>query len=93
MLPDEACNNLQTLADSGFVGQYGFYEAVDYTPNRLPRGKKYAVVQTFMAHHQGMSLLAFADVLLNKPMQRRFMAAPYIGELLTGSLLDLYLIS
>ena len=78
VMPNEACNNLQTLADSGFVGQYGFYEAIDYTPNRLPRGKKHAVVQTFMAHHQGMSLLAFAHVLLNKPMQRRFMAAPYI---------------
>ena len=78
VMPNEACSNLQTLADNGFVGQYGFYEAIDYTPNRLPRGKKHAVVQTFMAHHQGMSLLAFADVLLDKPMQRRFMAAPYI---------------
>ncbi len=78
VMPKEACSNLQTLADSGFVGQYGFYEAIDYTVNRLPRGKKHAVVQTFMAHHQGMSLLSFADVLLNKPMQRRFMAAPYI---------------
>ena len=77
-MPNEACNNLQVLADSGFVGQYGFYEAIDYTPNRLPRGKKYAVIQTFMAHHQGMSLLAFAHVLLDKPMQRRFMATPYI---------------
>ncbi|MEQ1599230.1 MAG: glucoamylase family protein [Methylotenera sp.] len=78
IMPNEACNNLQVLADSGFVGQYGFYEAIDYTPNRLPRGKKHAVVQTFMAHHQGMSLLAFSHVLLNKPMQRRFMATPYI---------------
>ncbi len=78
VLPNEACNNLQVLADYGFVGQYGFYEAIDYTQNRLPRGKKQVVVQSFMAHHQGMSLLAFADVLLDKPMQRRFMAAPYI---------------
>ena len=78
VMPNEACSNLQALAENGFVGQYGFYEAIDYTQNRLPRGKKYALVQTFMAHHQGMSLLAFADALLNKPMQRRFMAAPYI---------------
>ncbi len=76
--PNEACKNLQVLADSGFVGQYGFYEAIDYTPNRLPRGKKHAVIQTFMAHHQGMSLLAFSHVLLNKPMQRRFITAPYL---------------
>ena len=78
VLPNEACQNLQKLADSGFVGDYGFYEAIDYTPNRLPRGKTHEVVQTFMAHHQGMSLLSFAHVLLKKPMQRRFMQAPYI---------------
>ncbi len=78
IMPNEACKNLQKLANSGFVGQYGFYEAVDYTPNRLPRGKNHAAILSFMAHHQGMSLLAFAYVLLNMPMQRRFMAAPYI---------------
>ncbi len=77
VLPNEACKNLQKLADSGFVGKYGFFEAIDYTPNRIPRGKKHAVVQSFMSHHQGMSLLAFASVLLNKPMQRRFMSTPY----------------
>ena len=33
-------------------------------------------VRQFMAHHQGMSLLAFAAVLLDRPMQRRFMADP-----------------
>lgn len=78
VMPNEACKNLQNLADSGFIGQYGFYEAIDYTPGRLPRGKKHAVVLTFMAHHLGMSLLSFAHVLLNKPMQRRFMASPII---------------
>lgn len=78
VMPNEACKNLQKLSASGFVGQYGFYEAIDYTPNRLPRGKNHAAIFTFMAHHQGMSLLSFAQVLLNKPMQRRFMAAPYI---------------
>ena len=78
VMPNEACQNLIKLADNGFVGQYGFYEAIDYTQNRLPRGKNYVVVQTFMAHHQGMSLLSFAHVLLNKPMQQRFMNAPYI---------------
>ena len=34
------------------------------------------LVRQFMAHHQGMSLLAFASVLLDAPMQRRFMADP-----------------
>ncbi|MCC5867773.1 MAG: cyclic beta 1-2 glucan synthetase [Gammaproteobacteria bacterium] len=76
VMPRDACANLQTLADQGFLGAYGFYEAIDYTPSRVPRGKSHAVVQAFMAHHQGMSLLALAHVLLEKPMQRRFMSDP-----------------
>jgi cellobiose phosphorylase len=75
-MPLEACRNLQTLAANDFLGDYGFYEAVDYTPSRVPRGKNHAIVRTFMAHHQGMSLLAFEHVLLNRPMQRRFMSDP-----------------
>ena len=76
VMPNEACRNLQTLAEHGFLGAYGFYEAVDYTPSRVPRGKPHAIVRAFMAHHQGMSLLAFAHVLLDQPMQRRFMSDP-----------------
>jgi len=78
VLPQEACRNLQVLADSGFLGGYGFFEAIDYTPSRVPRGKTHNVVRSFMAHHQGMSLLAFEHVLLGKPMQRRFMSFPAI---------------
>ncbi len=78
VLPQAACRNLQTLADSGFLGQYGFYEAIDYTPSRVPRGKGHAIVRAFMAHHQGMSLLAYGHVLFERPMQRRFMAAPLV---------------
>jgi cellobiose phosphorylase len=76
VMPVEACRNLQALAANDFLGDYGFYEAVDYTPARVPRGKNHAIVRTFMAHHQGMSLLAFEHVLLNRPMQRRFMSDP-----------------
>jgi len=78
VLPVEACRNLQVLAANDFLGDYGFYEAVDYTPARVPRGKHHAIVRTFMAHHQGMSLLAFDHVLLNRPMQRRFMSDPLV---------------
>ncbi|RJX32205.1 MAG: cyclic beta 1-2 glucan synthetase [Oxalobacter sp.] len=76
VMPREACRNLQALAANGLMGAYGFYEAVDYTPSRVPRGKNSAIVRSFMAHHQGMSLLAFEHVLLNQPMQRRFMSSP-----------------
>lgn len=72
--PQEACLNLQLMAGKGFLGSYGFYESIDYTPARLPPGKQHVVVRSFMAHHQGMSLLAFGQVLLNQPMQRRFMS-------------------
>ena len=58
------------------AGRYGFYEAIDYTPSRLPRGQTRAVVRSFMAHHQGMSLLALAHLLLDRPMQRHFEADP-----------------
>ncbi len=78
VMPREACRNLQTLADSGFLGAYGFYEAIDYTPSRVPRNKNHAIVRSFMAHHQGMSLLAFDHVLLKQPMQRRFMSSPVV---------------
>lgn len=78
VMPQQACRNLQALAGQGFLGTHGFYEAIDYTPTRVPRGKAYAIVQSFMAHHQGMSLLAFAHVLLDQPMQRRFMSDPLV---------------
>jgi cyclic beta-1,2-glucan synthetase len=74
--PEEACLNLERLAAEGFTGKYGFYEAIDYTPTRIPRGQSNAVVRSFMAHHQGMSLLSLAYVLLDRPMQKRFESEP-----------------
>jgi cyclic beta-1,2-glucan synthetase len=70
--PEEACVNLEKLSRDGFEGTYGFYEAIDYTPSRVPRGQLHVVVRSFMAHHQGMSLLSFAHLLLDRPMQKRF---------------------
>ncbi len=74
--PREACHNLERLAAEGREGVYGFYEAVDYTPSRLPPGQFSVTIRSFMAHHQGMSLLALAYRLLGRPMQRRFMSTP-----------------
>jgi cellobiose phosphorylase len=70
--PTKACTNLQLLSKEGFEGAYGFYEAIDYTPSRLPRGATNSIVRSYMVHHQGMSFLSLAYVLLNKPMQQRF---------------------
>ena len=72
--PDKACMNLQSMALEGFEGKYGFYEAIDFTASRLPRGKSHVIINSYMAHHQGMGFLSMAYVLLNKPMQKRFSA-------------------
>lgn len=74
--PEEACRNLETLDAHGFQGRYGFYDAVDYTPTRLPQGHTKAVVRSFMVHHQGMTLLSLAHLLLDRPMQKRFESDP-----------------
>jgi len=74
--PEKACLNLRRLADQGFEGRYGFHEAIDYTPSRLPPGQSSAIVRSFMAHHQGMSLLSLAYLILDRPMQKRFESHP-----------------
>ncbi len=74
--PEAACLNLQRLVEQGFAGRFGLFEAIDYTPSRQTRGQSSAVVRSFMAHHQGMSLLALAYILLDRPMQQRFQSDP-----------------
>jgi cyclic beta-1,2-glucan synthetase len=74
--PGEACANLRRLERDGMLDAYGFYEAVDYTAARLPHGKARVVVRSYMAHHQGMTLLALDYLLCDQPMQRRFRADP-----------------
>jgi cyclic beta-1,2-glucan synthetase len=76
VLPEKACANLELLSQKGFEGRYGFYEAIDYTASRLAPGETNMTVRAFMAHHQGMSLLSFAYLLLDKPMQKLFEAEP-----------------
>ncbi|MDP1904503.1 MAG: glucoamylase family protein [Pseudomonadota bacterium] len=76
--PEAACANLQRLSTAGAEGWFGFYEAIDYTPARQRRGENHALVRSHMAHHQGMSLLALAWLLLDRPMQKRFAADPLL---------------
>ncbi len=70
--PREAERNLRTIAANGWLAPWGFYEAIDYTPARVPHGRNNAIVRSFMAHHHGMTLLAIAHAVLGQPMQRRF---------------------
>ena len=72
--PDLALQNLDALDAAGLAGRFGYYEAIDYTPGHVPPERKSVVVKAFMAHHQGMSLVALGNLLCNWPMQRRFFA-------------------
>ena len=76
--PEAACENLQRLATEGNLGKFGFYEAVDYTPSRIPRGQSRAVVRSYMAHHQGMALVALGNVINHNVMVDRFHADPMV---------------
>jgi cyclic beta-1,2-glucan synthetase len=77
--PHDAVRNFRSLASEGALGKYGFYESVDYTRSRLPENHRSLVVRCFMAHHQGMSLVALANCLLGDIMVRRFHAEPMVS--------------
>jgi len=76
--PEAAARNFAELAAIGARGRYGFYEALDYTRTRLPEGKDVAIVRAFMAHHQGMTVVAIANALLDGEMRARFHAEPIV---------------
>src|SRR6202000_571796 len=60
------------------LGRHGFYEALDYTPGRVPEGESFVIIRSFMAHHQGMTIVAIADTLLDGAMRARFHAEPIV---------------
>jgi hypothetical protein len=73
LLRDDAVANLRRMAAMGWVGDYGFYEAADYTEGREPQ-----LVRSWMAHHQGMSLLALTNLLRDGAFQRWFHSTPIV---------------
>ncbi|SNT21300.1 Putative glucoamylase [Granulicella rosea] len=70
----DAIANLRRMAGMGWVGAYGFYEAADYTQS----GSTPALVRSWMAHHQGMSLLAVTNLLRGNIFQTWFHANPRV---------------
>jgi cyclic beta-1,2-glucan synthetase len=76
--PEAVMDNIRVLYEMDMMGRYGFFEAVDFTPSRLPFGSKRAIVRSYMAHHQGMILLSIANYLQGDRMVRRFHADPRI---------------
>ncbi len=73
-----AVSNFERLTAVGALGRYGFYEALDFTSSRLPKSKDVAIVRAYMAHHQGMTLVALANVILNGEMRHRFHRIPMV---------------
>jgi cyclic beta-1,2-glucan synthetase len=82
--PGAAAGNAERLARDGLLGGFGFYESVDYNPLESddaealtpPKKPRPATVRAFFAHHQGMSLVAMANVVLKDVFVERFHADP-----------------
>jgi cyclic beta-1,2-glucan synthetase len=74
--PAAAVRNLRRLEKEGMLARWGFYEAIDFTPSRVPAGKQAAIVRCFMAHHQGMSFLSLSNLLNGESIRRRFRSSP-----------------
>ena len=75
-LPKEEIENLKRLEKEGMLSKYGFYESIDYTPERVEKGKTSSVVKTYMAHHQGLILLSINNLFNNKILVQRFLKNP-----------------
>ena len=71
-VPNEVVQNLKILEKEGMKGKYGFYESIDYTPERLEKGKKSEPIKTYMAHHQALILLSLNNYFNNQIFQKRF---------------------
>ena len=76
--PRAAAANFLHLAGAGADGRYGYYEALDYTPRHLPAGQPLVIVRAYMAHHQGMTIVALANALMGGIMRSRFHAEPQV---------------
>ncbi|MBK5356084.1 glycosyl transferase [Pseudomonas sp. TH41] len=76
--PQAARRNYDRLAGMGAQGRYGFYEALDFTRSRLPDDENVVIVRCFMAHHQGMTIVAIANTLHDGRMRCRFHREPMI---------------
>ena len=77
-MPAEAVENLERLKRVGALGHYGYHDAVDFTPQRVPEGSNHAVVYNYMAHHQGMTIVAVANAVFEGRMRDRFHSDPVI---------------
>ncbi len=78
VFPRLAVHNFIQLAAAGGRGQYGFYDAIDYTAARLPEGVAMAVIKNYMAHHQGMTIVALTNATSDGVIKKYFHGHPLI---------------
>jgi cyclic beta-1,2-glucan synthetase len=76
--PLGALRNFGRLEGLGARGRFGFYDALDFTRSRVPEGAEVAIVRNYMAHHQGMTIVAIANAVGGGPMRDRFHREPMI---------------
>ncbi len=79
VLPKQAIANLRRLELLGARGEFGFMDAIDFTPARQPHAENFSVVKNYMAHHQGMTLAALCNVLCGQAPQRWFAQTPLVA--------------
>jgi len=76
--PKQAAANFAVMAEMGGRGAYGWYEALDFTKARLPKGETVAIVRAYMAHHQAMTIVGIGDALHDGAMRERFHSEPIV---------------
>lgn len=76
--PRAAVRNLRRLTQRGLRGAYGYYDSIDYTRRRQTEGQRGLIAYTYMAHHQGMILLAIGNTLHDNIIQTRFHTDPRV---------------
>ncbi|MBU3227179.1 GH36-type glycosyl hydrolase domain-containing protein [Clostridium algidicarnis] len=74
-------DNIKSLISMGMLGKYGLYEALDYTKERIPKGKERALVKSYMVHHQGMSFMALNNIINKDILQNRFHNIPEVKSI------------
>lgn len=82
--PKDVAMNINRLIDEQMEGEYGLYEAMDYTTKRVPKGEKKGLVKSYMAHHQGMGFVAIVNYICEDIIKQRFHREPMVkaGEIL-----------
>ncbi len=76
IVPVAATANLRRLDKLGLRDRYGFFEAADFTPERLPIKGSFSPVRSYMAHHQGMISASIGNALNDNILIKRFSSDP-----------------